>query len=425
MSDSPSSENDQVPGDPVVEPNDASGDESIADVVSRAQAGIADAEAARDAEPAPSSIPVEGERIFEASASTITPAAAPVPTSAPAHERSDEERFADDRAAADRAADAADAERAREEASAEPVAEQAPVADPVEIPAVAYPAPAAPAADDPELAQARAHAAAMADDDDTPWYDRPEVNDATSVIPESVRAAESDAATTAYATEAPTAADTAIVPPAAPEVAEAPTVIAPVAPAAQQPIFVQAPEPPRKRGNRGFAGGIALLASIILAAGVLGAKLLMAGLEKGFDTVFQGQAITDFLIAEATSWTFWTPIVVFFLMFWLLGAFVNTAKWGHWVVWSLLVGLITYAGVGLGAVLQANPMLVSPNEAVTLARDAMLSVPGVVALVLARELPIWFGGWIARRGRRVVALNAEAQEEYERTLEAGPQLAQQ
>lgn len=414
MSDSPSSENDQVPGDPIVEPENTTGDESIADVVSRAQAGIADAEAVREPEAAGASIPVEGERIFEASASSITPAAAPVPSAALAPERDHGDSAVDDRAAADRAADAhearVEADRSTAPASAAPV---------VDEPVVA-PAPAAPS--DDELSRARAHAAAIADDDDTPWYDRPEVNEATSVIPESVRAAEADSATTAYDSTT-TVADTAVVPPAAP--VDETVVVAPVAPAPQQPIFVQAPEPPRKRGNRGFSGAIALLASVILAAGLLGAKLVMAGFEKGFETVFQGQAITDFLIAQATAWTFWTPVIVFFLAFWMLGAFINTAKWGHWVVWGLIVGVLTFVGMGLGAVLQANPLRVSPEEAITLAGTEMLSVPGVIALMLGRELPIWFGGWIARRGRRVVASNIEAQEEYERTLEAGPRLAQQ
>jgi hypothetical protein len=47
-----------------------------------------------------------------------------------------------------------------------------------------------------------------------------------------------------------------------------------------------------------------------------------------------------------------------------------------------------------------------------------------VAFVLGRELTIWFGAWVAARGKRVTELNDEAQREYERTLEAGPRLHQ-
>ena len=82
-------------------------------------------------------------------------------------------------------------------------------------------------------------------------------------------------------------------------------------------------------------------------------------------------------------------------------------------------------GVAAGAILQKNPATVGVSEALDIAVTSVLTLPGLVALWLGRELPVWFGGWIARRGRKVVAANAEAQEEYERTLEAGPQLVQQ
>ena len=47
----------------------------------------------------------------------------------------------------------------------------------------------------------------------------------------------------------------------------------------------------------------------------------------------------------------------------------------------------------------------------------------IAAFVIGRELTIWFGAWAAARGRRMTELNLAAQHEYERTLEAGPQLA--
>ena len=54
----------------------------------------------------------------------------------------------------------------------------------------------------------------------------------------------------------------------------------------------------------------------------------------------------------------------------------------------------------------------------------MLAPYAIVAFVLGREMTIWFGAWVASRGRRVTELNEVAQREYERTLEAGPQLQQ-
>jgi hypothetical protein len=40
----------------------------------------------------------------------------------------------------------------------------------------------------------------------------------------------------------------------------------------------------------------------------------------------------------------------------------------------------------------------------------------IVPAVIAREVPVWFGAWIARRGARVKAQNAEDRFAYEQAL---------
>src|SRR6478736_4165533 len=85
--------------------------------------------------------------------------------------------------------------------------------------------------------------------------------------------------------------------------------------AAPQPIFVQAPEPPRARGNRGAAGAIGLLAALSFAVLFLAAWLGI-GLVRG-DIRLEG--IVDAVTSAVMSWVFWTPVVLFFLGFWLLG----------------------------------------------------------------------------------------------------------
>jgi hypothetical protein len=47
----------------------------------------------------------------------------------------------------------------------------------------------------------------------------------------------------------------------------------------------------------------------------------------------------------------------------------------------------------------------------------------IAAAVIAREVPIWFGAWISRRGRGVTSRNLAARTEYERVLAEGPQVA--
>ncbi|MER7447282.1 ABC transporter [Microbacterium sp. NPDC097977] len=202
------------------------------------------------------------------------------------------------------------------------------------------------------------------------------------------------------------AAETAVVEPA-------------VVPVQQQPIFVQAPEAPRERGNRGTAGAIGLLATVAFAVLYLAATLGL-GAVAGDVTAAN---IGDAALAPLTTWGFWVPVVVFFLGFWLLGAFINRGRWGLWVVFGIIVGVIAYGGHILGALLGAPFWQLTATEGNELVSSQLFHPLAIAAFVFARELTIWFGAWVARSGARKTELNAEAQREYERTLEAGPTLS--
>ncbi|GAB3603718.1 ABC transporter [Microbacterium aureliae] len=185
-----------------------------------------------------------------------------------------------------------------------------------------------------------------------------------------------------------------------------------------QPIFVQAPEAPRPRSNRAAAAGIGILAALSFGALYLAAWLGIGALEGDVDLAGVG---TTALEALAT-WSFWVPVVVFFLAFWLLGAAINRGRWGLWVILGLLVGLAAYGGHLLGQLFQAPFWMLTAREGAELLEGQYLAPLAIAAFVFARELTIWFGAWVASRGRRVTELNVAAQREYERTLEAGPQL---
>ncbi|WP_435746893.1 ABC transporter [Microbacterium sp. PMB16] len=188
---------------------------------------------------------------------------------------------------------------------------------------------------------------------------------------------------------------------------------------APQPIFVQAPEPPRDRGNRGTAGAIGLLATVVFAVLYLGATLGLAALAGDVT----GENIGEAVVAPLVTWGFWTPVVVFFLGFWLLGAIINRGRWGLWVVFGILVGAIAYAGNILGQLFEAPFWKLTSAQGLELVGTQLLAPLAIAAFVFARELTIWFGAWVARNGARKTEQNAEAQREYERTLEAGPTLA--
>lgn len=188
---------------------------------------------------------------------------------------------------------------------------------------------------------------------------------------------------------------------------------------APQPIFVQAPEAPRPRGNRGAAGAIGLLAALVFAVLYLAAILGLALLTGDIDFAGVPQAALEAL----TTWGLWIPTLAFFVGFWFLGALINRGRWGHWVVWGLVVGVVAWAGHLLGALFAAPFWMITARQGFDLLQENVLAPLAIVAFVLGRELTIWFGAWVSARGRRVTEINDEAQREYERTLEAGPQLA--
>lgn len=200
----------------------------------------------------------------------------------------------------------------------------------------------------------------------------------------------------------------------------------PVAPAAQQPIFVQAPEAPLVRGNRLTAGLIGLIAAA--SFGVL-YLIAIAGLSAFsysdfvMESTFVRRGFGDTMVSALGSWVFWMPVVTFFLGFWLLGAIINRGRWGTWVIFGLLVGVAAYGGFVLGFMVQEQFWTRSAEVTTVLAQEAFLSPLAIVALVLGRELTIWFGAWVARIGTHKEAQNAEAKREYEHKLEAGPVLS--
>jgi hypothetical protein len=331
----------------------------VDDVVGRANEGLADAEAARR------------------DAVTTDTDTAEAPTSA---DRSDDTVVSDGTAVSDD-----NASTVTDEAAARRTAEPAEVArDEVVAPATATPT-------DPEP---------------DPW-----------ASPEAASLEYSSTAapvTPVAADDAPTIVAAPVVTPSEPVVAE-PAVAAAAAP---QPIFVQAPEAPRPRGNRAAAGAIGLLAALAFAVLYLAVWLGVGAIE-GEVT---GENVGTTVLGALATWSLWVPVVVFFVAFWLLGAIINRGRWGAWVILGILVGIAAYGGHILGALFQAPFWELTVSEGGDLAEAELLTPLAIAAFVIGRELTIWFGAWAAARAARVTELNIEAQREYERTLEAGPQL---
>lgn len=155
-------------------------------------------------------------------------------------------------------------------------------------------------------------------------------------------------------------------------------------------VYVASAEPPKARSNRLVGGLLALVGTVVFAvlyALVGAAYIALTGREPGF---------ADFI----TDAIFWIPVLFFTIGFVLVVVLVNRAPWWVHVLASLLVALITYfgsigmlmlvtwiagAGVGFGET-ALNPLVIA-------------------ATIVAREVSIWVGLLIARRGIRITARN--------------------
>jgi hypothetical protein len=167
-------------------------------------------------------------------------------------------------------------------------------------------------------------------------------------------------------------------------------------------VYVAAPHPPKRKGNRGTGALIALLSAVIfLVVYVLFILILQP--------VFGGSLDTDFL----RNPRFYIPVVLFAIAFVLLALVVNRGGWWAFVLGSLFVGMVTYFGT-IGVLLLLRAAELTPETAELAFRQLLVSPTVIVAGLVAREVALWAGAAISARGRRVNARNAEARAEFDR-----------
>ena len=189
-----------------------------------------------------------------------------------------------------------------------------------------------------------------------------------------------------------------------------------VAPAAsgvagQQVVYVEAPLPPRVRGNRVVGVLLALLGTVVFAAVYAAAAAIPLALR------YSGTAFSPVFSAFVQNSIFWIPILMFALAFIVLTVILNRAGWWAHVLGSLLVALFVYfASIGL-LLLVGNVFGKTPDQASS-AFGALATNPLMIAAALvAREVSIWIGLAIAARGRRVKARNVETRTAWDREQE--------
>jgi len=197
---------------------------------------------------------------------------------------------------------------------------------------------------------------------------------------------------------------------AVPASAPAPEVVAvaAVAPSAPTVVFVTAPEPPKKRGARGVGALVALLGTALFAAtyAVLVLLIALIGSPNGLVPALQ----------YLSSVTFYLPVIVFFLAYLLLNVIVNRAGWSAHVLGGFVVAVVVWVGFVGSAIIAAGALGASAATVGTIVLQQLTNPLGFAAAIAAREVPIWVGGIVARRGRTARARNADQRVAYEQKL---------
>lgn len=167
--------------------------------------------------------------------------------------------------------------------------------------------------------------------------------------------------------------------------------------AGERVVYVSTPTPPRPRSNRVVGSLLALGGTLIFAVvyGLVGAAYIAAtGSDLGF-----GDFITDAI--------FWIPVLFFTIGFVLVAVLLNRAAWWVHVLGSLLVAVVTYFG-SIGMLLLVHQIAGSSVGFVATAFSPFV----IAATIVAREVSIWVGLLISRRGSRLTESNRADREAF-------------
>lgn len=178
-------------------------------------------------------------------------------------------------------------------------------------------------------------------------------------------------------------------------------------------LYTQSPTPPDIRGNRAAGSLIALLAAIGFALVYAGALALWISPSYPPSTF-----LSEGLLPLITSIGFAAAVAGFLIALILLVVIVGRAGWWAYVLGGFLVAAAVWASAVLGSALHDHFVLGERVgwDPVALVREYGLTIPVVLATLVAREATVWFGAWIGARGRRVKLRNAEALADYEQAL---------
>lgn len=163
-------------------------------------------------------------------------------------------------------------------------------------------------------------------------------------------------------------------------------------------IIIDAPVAPRPKGNRGLGLVLALVSTAVYVT-------VLAFLALAIPALSGGSVVDP---------TFYFPVLVFFIGQLLLTLVLNRAGWWAHIIGSVVVGLFVWFGSATLVLLAAGMLSMNQTEANDTFFAALFSPILIIAALLARELAVWNGAILSRRGRRLKVVNAEARAAFER-----------
>lgn len=170
-------------------------------------------------------------------------------------------------------------------------------------------------------------------------------------------------------------------------------------------VYFHAPAAPKKRNNRGIGSVLAIASALIFGA------LFVAVVVLYF--IFRNEPVSFRFMAQPT---FYVPVLLYAVGAVLLVVIVNRAGWAAYVLGSIFVGLWVYFGTVGIFVLSKGIILASPADANALWVAALTDPLVIAAAFIAREVSMWTGALIARRGRRLRSRNAEAHAAWQQDI---------
>ncbi len=186
-------------------------------------------------------------------------------------------------------------------------------------------------------------------------------------------------------------------------------------PPAYQPVPQQVlpPVPPTPRSNRGGGALISLVGAVVFAVVFAVVAFVVISLSLTGTTTDPLPAFLSFLASAA----FIVPVVVFAVVLILIVLIFNRAGWWVYVFGGFFVAVFVYvAGIG-GALIHVQAWNWQPQDQYDFVRSLTMDPLTLAGAIVAREVTIWIGIWIALRARSVKADNAAARAEFTRSQE--------